>query len=62
MRTGSLVRVRQDIKEFTDLLGGQTGIVIRAEENTEPALLDILWSTGEIERLYTDEVELLQRE
>tara|TARA_Y100001937_G_C6847024_1_gene210363 strand:+ start:146 stop:328 length:183 start_codon:yes stop_codon:yes gene_type:complete len=57
---GSLVRIRQDIKEFTDLLGGQTGIVIRVEEDTEPELLDILWSSGEIEKLYSDEIEVLQ--
>ncbi len=61
MRIGSLVRVRQDIKEFTDLLGEQTGIVVRIEEYTEPQLLDILWSNGEIEKLYSDEVEMLQR-
>ena len=60
MRLGSLVRIRQDIKEFADLLGGQTGIVIRVEEYTEPQLLDILWSTGEIEKLYSDEIEVLQ--
>ncbi len=60
MRLGSLVRIRQDIKEFTDLLGGQTGIVIRVEEDTEPELLDILWSSGEIEKLYSDEIEVLQ--
>ena len=62
MRMGSLVRVRQDIKEFTDLLGGQTGIVVQIEDNTEPPLLDILWPSGEIERLYSDEVELLSNE
>ena len=61
MRMGSLVRVRQDIKEFADLLGVQTGIVIRIEDHTEPQLLDILWSNGEIEKLYSDEVELLQQ-
>lgn len=62
MRMGSLVRVRQDIKEFTEVLGEQTGIVVRVEDNTEPPLLDILWSNGEIEQLYLDEIEILSSE
>lgn len=59
MRVGSLVRVCQSIKEYRDILGEQTGIVLRVDRETNPQLIDIMWSDGPIESLYEDEIELL---
>lgn len=59
MKIGSLVRVRQDIKEYVDVLGTQTGIVLSVDRTTNPGLIDIVWPDGPIESLYEDEVEVL---
>jgi len=63
MKKGDLVRVNSQIDELVAELGAITGIIIEVSiaqsKQTVPMLTDVLWSNGDIESLYTDELELI---
>ena len=60
MKVGDLVRVNQNIDEYTAVLGKSVGVLIGSyDPKTEPLLFEVLWSNGETEQLYTDEMELI---
>ena len=56
---GKIVRVNQDIKEYTDLNSDSLGIIIHVIDFTQPALLTVMWADGAEEDLYLDEVEIV---
>ena len=58
MQIGSLVRVNGEIKEYVEDLGGTLGVVVQMWHQSSPELCEVLWSNGELERLYTDELEV----
>lgn len=60
-KIGDLVTVKKDIKEYYDVLGSQVGIVIQCKSQAELFALSIMWPSGEIEALYSDEVALTKK-
>jgi hypothetical protein len=72
MKVGDLVCVDKQIDEYFEELGDTVGIIINAigpalpnghtrapEKQTTPMLTDVLWSNGDVESFYTDELELI---
>ena len=60
MKVGDLVQINQDIPEYTAELGKTVGVLIGDyDPKTDPALFEVLWSSGETEKLYSDELELI---
>ena len=64
MKVGDLVTVRQDIKEFVDERGDETGLIVSEQRDhsilprsKRMRLFEVLWPDSEIEKLYEDEVE-----
>ena len=56
---GSLVCVNQEIPEFVSYYGNKVGIIVEIRDLEVPRLVSVLWSGGEIESLYEDEIEEL---
>ena len=60
MQVGDLVRINQSIPEYTAVTGSAIGVLIAMyEPATYPALFDVLWSSGQTEKLYSDELEVV---
>ena len=60
MKVGDLIRYSDDTN---DRLGVQ-GLVLTTDpiwdgNEIEPALIEVLWNTGEIERIFADEVTVV---
>ena len=57
--------IRQDIDEFTAVRGDDTGVIISEQWDYEDRqikkvkIFEVLWPDSEIEKLYEDEVELV---
>lgn len=62
MRVGSLVTVNRDIEEYVDVLGNTVGFVVNLWEGAIPELCEVMWSNGDFERLYADELEVVRAE
>ena len=57
MKIGDLVRVNQDIHEYTAMIGETVGMLISCDQQVIPTLFEVLWPNGKIESLYSDELE-----
>jgi len=63
MQVGDLVIIRQDIKEFVSARGQTTGVVLGVHDpDSNPRLGLIMWSDGETENLYSDEIEIISKQ
>ena len=60
MKVGDLVTVKQNIDEYTALLGETLGMIVEIMDPvTVPQLVQVFWSDNEgFELLYTDELEI----
>ncbi len=57
MKQGDLVKYSED--EYNDRLG-TWGVVIDAQgEKISPPVVTIMWETGEFERVFSDELEVI---
>ena len=62
MTIGDLVSVSQNIPEYVELMGNTVGLVVNiCDPHTDPMLVEVQWTGGETEMLYTDELELINR-
>lgn len=64
IKVGDLVRVNQDIKEYTAVLGRTIGTVVNVTKSDhrelfEWQLVDVYWPGGPIESLYVNEIEVV---
>jgi len=62
MKIGDLVRVNSQIDEYVDELGETIGVIIDISDDdtlTVPLIAEVLWSSGELESLYSDELDLI---
>ena len=61
MKVGDLVTVKQNIDEYTALLGETLGMIVEIMDPvTVPQLVQVFWSDNEgFELLYTDELEIV---
>ena len=62
MKAGDLVIVKQDIGEYTALLGRTLGVIIETlQPDTVPQLVQVFWSDDkEFELMYVDELEAVE--
>lgn len=59
MKVGDLVMIRQDIKEFTDVMGQRVGLIVdEIKPSVIPPLFSVLWPDSSFEDLYADELEI----
>ena len=62
MKVGDLVMIRQDIEEFRDAHGEETGLLLyEYDPKSVPRLFSVLWSNNETESLYEDELDLVSK-
>lgn len=62
MKAGDLVMIKQSIREYVDERGESLGVILEVcHPSTMPSLGIIMWSDGEIERLYSDEVDIVRK-
>lgn len=60
MKVGDLVRINQSISEYAAVRGDMTGVLVELYKlETRPALFSVLWSDGQAENLYSDELEMI---
>jgi len=58
LKVGDLVRINQNIPEYVEELGKTVGMLIgEYDPQTDPPLFEVLWPSGETEKLYLDEIE-----
>lgn len=58
MQVGTLVRVNSEIEEYVGVLGTTLGVIVNLWEGSKPELCEVMWSNGDFERLYADELEV----
>ena len=56
MKVGDLIRYNP--YEYNDRLGTH-GIVLHVIGHVEPSMVEVLWNTKEIERVFSDELEVI---
>ncbi len=62
MNVGDLVMIRQDVPEYVAERGTSLGVIIGAHDpKTVPQLFEVLWTGGEVESLYEDELDSASR-
>ena len=66
MKIGDLVMIRQDVDEYTAVMGDTIGVIIDEKWDDEDReavnkikLFEVLWPDSEIEKLYENEVEVV---
>lgn len=57
MKLGSLIRYSEN--EYNDRLGTRGVVIDVQDENVAPPVVTIMWETGEFERVFSDELEVI---